>query len=306
MQAAFGRAQRGVVGVVFGSMPPSSPPSYSSEKTLVLDGIQDALLRLRQSYKAIPVEPWQRLDQMETIRECGVLVFVETFQREQEIEALWRRGVPLVVANLELDLALPCTRVDHEAVGRSAARLLMALGHRRIGMMIRDPNRVFYGRFLRGCQSALEEAGLRAAGETVGVSRDYLDPQEPVKVAREMLSRKPRVTAVACGRDHLAKAVRQAADEMGLALGRDLSVVSYDDCSWAEGQGFLTTFREPCRELGAAAVEMLTECMVYGRVPTEQRTLAAPLVLRRSAGPAFETDSGPLDGGGAVLLDVRP
>jgi len=86
-------------------------------------------------------------------------------------------------------------------------------------------------------------------------------------------------------RDLIAQGVCHAAKEAGLAVGYDLSVIGFDDCSWDDGREFLTTFREPCFEMGVTAVDMLIERLVSGWRPPERRVLEAPLVLRRSAGP---------------------
>ena len=66
-------------------------------------------------------------------------------------------------------------------------------------------------------------------------------------------------------------------------------MIGFDDTTWPEGREFLTTFREACYEMGAAAAEMLVERIVNGSMPPEKREFATPFVLRRTAGPLIRT-----------------
>ena len=55
--------------------------------------------------------------------------------------------------------------------------------------------------------------------------------------------------------------------------------------AWPQEAPFLTTFREPCAEMGAAAAEMLVERIVNGWRKPEKREIEARFIVRRSAGP---------------------
>ena len=93
-------------------------------------------------------------------------------------------------------------------------------------------------------------------------------------------------TAIVAGRDYVAHGVCQAIEEAGLEVGHDVSVVGFDDVSWSVGaESVLTTFREPCFELGAGAAEMLVEALRSGRPPSGERVYEASLILRQTVGP---------------------
>ena len=102
---------------------------------------------------------------------------------------------------------------------------------------------------------------------------------------KPLLDREDRPTAVVCARDVFAHGACQAASEAGLQVGRDISVVGYDDISWGSAKRALTTFHEPCREMGAAAADMIVQRLLTGRTDMETQILPFPLIVRQSAGP---------------------
>ena len=68
-------------------------------------------------------------------------------------------------------------------------------------------------------------------------------------------------------------------------MGRDVSVIGFDDITWPETDSFLTTFQEPAKEMGRVAAQMLLERLLTGWKPVERREVPSPLVVRASAGP---------------------
>ncbi len=95
-------------------------------------------------------------------------------------------------------------------------------------------------------------------------------------VARRILLRPDRPTAVLAMSDEMAVAVIDAAIGAGLRVPEDLSVVGFDDTVVA-ATASLTTVHQPHAEKGAAAVRMLLE-------PNGDREITFPveLVVRAS------------------------
>jgi LacI family transcriptional regulator len=197
---------------------------------------------------------------------------------------LEQQHFPLVVANLEGDLQVAATMLDHARVSCEAVRILAGFGHRRIAFLSRDPGEYFYGKALEGFRRGVSVCGL-AAADTREVFAESTSALAGYLATKPLLRRADSPTAVVAARDILAQGACRAADEAGLAVGYDLSVIGYDDVSWADGATLLTTFHEPCYELGTAAVDLLVERLVNGWRAPEPRLLDAPLVLRRSVGP---------------------
>jgi DNA-binding LacI/PurR family transcriptional regulator len=82
----------------------------------------------------------------------------------------------------------------------------------------------------------------------------------------------------------MAFGVLVAAQELGLRVPEDLSVIGIDDHSWSETYG-LTTIRQNPHEQGAVAAKLMLDEL--GGVRTRQRVIRADwqLVVRRTTAP---------------------
>lgn len=216
------------------------------------------------------------------------------------LAAALERPVPTVVVDEPHGLAgVGWVGVDDRAATAGITRHLTALGHRRIAAVTTKLHLDgFDGRADLSRQRSAAYAVVRArlaglveaAGE-VGVSAEEVDVQECADHTQEageqaghaILDRAPGVTAVVALTDLLAFGVLRAAAARGLRVPEDLSVVGYDDVSRAADLG-LTTVRQPLREKGRLAGEML-----FGRADTEagDRRVVLPteLVVRGTTGP---------------------
>jgi len=199
-----------------------------------------------------------------------------SFAEEKALRKLVGRALPLVL--LDHDLTLPrvsSLREDSAAGSRSAVEHLASLGHRRIALahwhqIDLNPWRV------RGYR-----AGLRAAG--IGVRRAYewtteITPAGAASIVERWSAADPRPTAVVCFNNTLARYVVEAAENAGLSLPGDLSIVG---CGGEEVFG-LTTCQTDWQALGRRATRLLLDRLntPAGREPTVLHEQASP-VLRR-------------------------
>ena len=215
----------------------------------------------------------------------GAMVFMETFRREDIALRLEEARIPLVIANLEIDLDVSSTCVDHKAISRQAVETLASLGHRRIAFVGCESSRLFYGESRAGYLEGLTQSGIAPDNALIGVAEKSAALASYV-TTRKLLEAAPRITAFVAGRDTMAEGVCHAIEEAGFQVGHDISVIGYDNYSWPESNDFLTTFHEPCREMGRQAAQMLVDRVVYGWKPPEKRIVEAPFILRQSAGTA--------------------
>ena len=86
--------------------------------------------------------------------------------------------------------------------------------------------------------------------------------------------------------DALAIGAMHAARTLGLRVPADVSVVGYDDIDVAQYvDPPLTTVRQPIRQKGEAAVQLLL-AVVHGEPPSDiHKTLATKLIVRASTAP---------------------
>lgn len=202
------------------------------------------------------------------------------------LQELRRRHVPFVVVDRlgELgpdDLSVTAT---NWAGGRTAARHLLALGHRRIAALLGPPAFPCTRDRLAGYRAALEEAGMPTDAALVrhGDWHMELAYQEMGR----LLALPDPPTAVFVGSDEQCLGVYRALYAHGMAVPDAMSVVGFDDMPYAAWvTPALTTVRQPLREMGRVATKMLLRLIAGEPVDSVRVELATPLIERASCGP---------------------
>ena len=113
----------------------------------------------------------------------------------------------------------------------------------------------------------------------------YYSEEGGYEAALQAFSRDPRPTAIFAGADIAALGVLRAAEEHGLRVPEDLTVVGYDNIYTSTiNRVSLTTVDQSGRETGAASIRLLME-RINGRTEPKQFVVAPRLVTRRTSGP---------------------
>jgi LacI family transcriptional regulator len=160
--------------------------------------------------------------------------------------------VPIVVVGSP-GVAFDNVTADDAEGGHLAARHLLQLGHRRIGILagasIPEGLDERYGAFI-------DELNGQAEIPWDGKTPYSIDLDERMV---EHLARR-EVTAVLCGNDLIAIGVLRAARQLGIAVPGELSVVGFDDIPWASiVSPALTTVNQPVGEMAAVAMTLLLD-----------------------------------------------
>ncbi|MEV0329762.1 LacI family DNA-binding transcriptional regulator [Micromonospora echinospora] len=121
--------------------------------------------------------------------------------------------------------ALPSVWCDDAAALVEAVEYLVALGHRRIARVGGLPDLLHTRKRTEAFERVCRELGLVDA---VTVPSDYTG-EEGSRATRRLLSSPGRPTAVIYDNDVMAVAGLAVAQEMGLAVPGDLSIVAWDD-----------------------------------------------------------------------------
>lgn len=212
------------------------------------------------------------------------IIFVSIWPRPEEGERLARSGIPTVLIDAHHQ-RFSRVVVDDVAGGRTAARHLLELGHRRIAFVGDDPRSRF-----RFSASRLRRWGVNRAMRSTGIDiepafvRTGGSLEATRDVARELLRLRPRPTAIVCGSDIEALGVLEAARDLGIAVPACLSVVGYDDIEVARHVG-LTTVRQPLHESGVRGVELLLGELGGVERPPVRLVLPTELIIRSTTGP---------------------
>ncbi len=168
-----------------------------------------------------------------------------------------------------------------------ATRLLLALGHHRIGFAGLRPVRPALLRLL-GFRSALAGAGY--APSLILESPASLEGG--MEAGRRLLEAHPRPTAVVAFDDVIGVGIIRAAHARGLRVPDDLSVVGFDDVAIAAFvEPPLTTVAQDMPRLGSLAVDVIL-ARLEGRGDDIDTALPGQLVIRQSTG-SCPSDRGP-------------
>jgi LacI family xylobiose transport system transcriptional regulator len=182
------------------------------------------------------------------------------------------RGVPSVVAT-------------NWSGGIDAARHLLDLGHRRIAVITGPTERLAAKARLEGVRTALEAAGQALDARLLRFGRSF-SFEDGVHHGRELLRLADRPTAVVCGNDLQAFGVYEAARQVGLRIPDELSVIGFDDISYAQWCGpALTTVRQPFAEMGAKAASLVLALAAGQPLPQARAEIETTLIVRASTAP---------------------
>jgi LacI family transcriptional regulator len=106
------------------------------------------------------------------------------------------------------------------------------------------------------------------------------------QVARDLLDRSDRPTAIFAASDEIALGVMEEARRRSIRIPDDLSIVGFDDTFLASrSTPPLTTVAQPLLEMGRVATRSLAQMINNDVVSTRHIELATRLVVRDSTAP---------------------
>jgi len=253
----------------------------------VLDGIDSIIgsgeyTPLVVSGKRIGNTEETALHRLLELRVDGIVCVSATLTRRALMDAA--RLTPLVTLSRTPELPRVDSVVNDDREGASlAVRHLIDLGHRDIAIIASQHERSGLDR-IRGYEETLLEAGLSRNHHIVpgGVTE-----ADGYTGARQVLERCPNVTAIFAGNDMSALGVLDAAEDVGLDVPRDLSVIGYDNTSTASLRRIdLTTIDQSAHEIGATAMDALLK-RIEDPSRSARRIVIPPILRDRStSGPA--------------------
>ena len=193
-----------------------------------------------------------------------------------------RAHVPVVLINrrTETEAASSITGENHEGARRVAV-FLAAGQHGRFAFMAGLEDSSTSREREEGFMLGLRERGRSAPDRVVG----HYDADAARAAAAALLARPDRPDAIFCANDHMAFAtIETARAEFGLEVGRELSVIGFDDVPLAAWPSFaLTTYSQPVQPMVRRVVEITLGHLEPGGTAPVSATIPGELVIRRSA-----------------------
>lgn len=220
----------------------------------------------------------------------------QSAEAQKLLTHLLKRRFPIVKIGEHPDI--DCVVSNYEAATRESMAYLLALQHKRIGLI--------YG--VRSPWESLDSASLQvgAAGgldrllpyrESLLAAGLPIDPElivtcgttieDGYQAALHLLRLPLRPTALLAINDLLAVGALRAASDLGLRIPDDLSLVGYDDIPLASYLApRLTTSSKDMVRVGREAVKLLLARIQEPDQPHQKIDVQARFIVRESTGPA--------------------
>lgn len=225
-------------------------------------------------------------------RRVDGLVLMRARAIDPRIEYLATTGLPFAVfgRTTSIDNYLHID-VDSTAGQAALTQHLIERGHRRIAYLTPPRNLMFTSYRLQGFREAMMRAGL-AVDDTL-VQEGELTEASGWTLARALLEREPRPTAIMAGNDSMAIGVMKAVLEHGLRIGIDVAIGGFDDIpSAAHLHPGLTTIHQPIFAIGQQVTQMLLDRIAERDNPIPSVLITPELLVRGSTDPGLSSTVG--------------
>jgi LacI family transcriptional regulator len=211
----------------------------------------------------------------------GLVVLLPRDSAELE-QQLLQSDMPIVLIDHRgIDTHMPTISATNEKGGFDATEHLVSLGHRRIGFITGVMDFGCSRERLEGHKVSLSSHGIAYEPALTAVG-DFSE-QSGYEAARVLLRSPDRPTALFCSNDDMAIGAMRAAQEYGLKIPADLSLVGFDDTvKAAMVYPPLTTIKQPLFTMGETAAMLVKRLIDGERVENPAIMLNTELIVRGS------------------------
>jgi DNA-binding LacI/PurR family transcriptional regulator len=169
--------------------------------------------------------------------------------------------------------------IDNRRAGYTVTEHLLRLGAARVGFVGLPNSASTVDARQAGYRAALQDEGRTV---TPGLMR-RMDPGDTGAVSGFMREAHP--DAVVCANDSTAARLMRTLLDLGYAIPGDVRVVGIDGLDYGSLLPVpLTTLKQPCFEMGVAAMAAMLERIAHPDLPPRDILLHTRLVVRRSCG----------------------
>ena len=200
------------------------------------------------------------------------------------VNYLSEQNMPFVTLNsLNYHNNRPCVCVDEGSGVQTLVKHLIDKGHRRLAFIGGPENLVIHQERIAGYRKGLEAAGI-SLDPALTVPGD-LTEEGGYRAALELLSQRPRPTAILGCNDLTALGAARAAKDRGIYIGTELAIAGYDGIQETEHTNPpITTLYQPTYEIARQIADMLIRLIEGKPLETQQVVLQPELIIRPSTG----------------------
>ncbi len=209
---------------------------------------------------------------------------------EGRIPFLSELGLPFIVHGRASECEIPYAWLDvnNRSAFLRATDFLHDLGHRRIALLNGLEHMDFAHRRREGYESSLVSHGLKVDNELI--SSHEMTESYGFERTSELLRSESPPTAILAASIVVAFGARRAVQAAGKVVGKDVSIVTHDDClSYLRNNDpvpIFTATKSSVREAGRRLAAMLLQVIENPDMEPPQELLEVELTIGQSTGPA--------------------
>lgn len=269
-----------------GMMIPNNSNPYFAE---LIQGIEDESFKL--GYNIILCnsydDPKKQVAYIRVLMEKRIdgLILVSSGSDAELSQLLDDESIPKVLVDRELTgVAADFIESNHEQGGYLATKYLLDLGHRNIAC-VSGPQDLLPSRDrVSGYMKALAEAGVAFREDNL-LHSDFTS-QGGFTAFQQLLALANPPTAIFVSNDLMAIGGICAANQAGIKIPEELSVIGYDDIALASfSTPPLTTVVQPKYDIGVLTARVLVDRINNSELPFRRELLATGLKVRQSTAP---------------------
>lgn len=216
----------------------------------------------------------------------GVIVISQSQSDDAFIDEVISSGVPVVVLNREINDSRVNNYATNDFLGsKSITEMAIRMGHRKFALI--EGLDIFESTHQRtkGFLRALEDTGIDT--QKVVIKHGDYRPKSGNVAMRQILSSGDIPTCVVCENDDMAVGALDACVELGYKVPEDISVIGFDDMSYAKYLiPPLTTVRKRTSEIVERGVAKLMQLMEEDKEKVENEVeklvVSSEIIVRSS------------------------
>jgi len=273
------------VGLVSQLMVPGNTGLYHLE---IITGIREELSKHNANLvipTARPVD--SQIKSLDHVAATGLdaIIYLGVFE-PQALRRMVENGPPAVLVDYSIrGLQIDSILLDNRGGGCQAMEHLLSLGHRKLAVIVGAEDQTATKERMEGALDALDQAGVPRS-----ILRKYVgnfQRESGYQAMAEILKSGDIPTGVFCFNDEMAAGALQALYSFSsLQVPRDISIVGFDDTSWATAtQPPLTTIAVAKSLMGRIAVQRIMARIKHADQSTVT-ILPTDIVVRNSTAPA--------------------
>lgn len=219
------------------------------------------------------------------------IFFAGTGNNAAEITTKFSKNLPVVLladSFYESDIEeIRTVSMDNFIGGYMAANHLLSLGHRKIIYVGYRSASISHQHRYRGFQAALEKMGL--SFETIENHGDSSTMDKGYELGKDLFSKPLEVSAVFCATDTIALGVLRAADEYGLSIPEDFSLMGYDNIVYSSlPKIMITTIDQNKKKIAENAMNLMLESIENPEATRGKHIITQPELVKRTSTSAFK------------------